>query len=470
MDRKKLSMGTKLGYSIGQVAVSTPYNLVGVFLMFFFTDVAGVSPALAGTVFSIAVLWAAVADPFIGNFSDNLRTRYGRRRPLLLVVAIPLAITTCLLFTAFDFDSEAAKNAYYIILAIVFYTVFTFMEIPFYSLGAEITDDYDERARIRAVSSMFVYVAVLIAVNFPNFIVGKVTAAGGSLEAGWSVAAASCGLISIVALLICWRATKGRELIVQAEKSAQEEKVNIFKAFLETLKVKPVKYVVLANLFFLLGMSIVSSTNVYMLNYVAHVDGARQSIVMSVLPIATIIWLPFINFMATKLGKKKAYIVLVGVAAFACLAFFAIGVYTFASMCVFNAVFALGNGSFWTLCFAMAYDTTEVDEFINGKRREGILVAYMSFAQKVGTAGSTMLIGLILQYVKYDGTAAEQTSTAVNGLISLYTWIPAVFIVISVLSVCIYPITKKRYDALVKALELKKAGKEYSTEGFKELL
>lgn len=470
MNDKRLSLGTKLGYSAGQVAVSTPYNLVGVYLMFFFTNVAGVSPALAGTVFSIAVLWAAVADPFIGNFSDNLRTKYGRRRPMLLAVVLPLAITTWLLFTVFDFDSETSKNAYYIVLAIVFYTAFTLIEIPFYSLGAEITDDYNERARVRAVSSMFVYIAVLIAVNFPNFMVAKVTAAGGTVQEGWSAAAAGCGVISIITLLICWRATKGKELIVTTEKPAAAEKVNIFKAFLETLKVKPVKYVVLANLLFLLGMSIVSSTTVYILNYVVFAEPAQISIVMSVLPIATIIWLPIINLVATKLGKKKAYIILVGIAAAACLLFFVIGVYTVLSLSIFNAVFALGNGSFWTLCFAMAYDTTEVDEFVNGKRREGILVAYMSFAQKVGTAGSTLIIGLILQYVKYDGAAAQQSATAVDGLISLFTWIPAIFIALSVLSVCLYPITRKRYDALMKALELKKAGKEYTTDGFKELL
>ena len=474
MNDNKLGIGTKLGYSIGQVAISTPYNLVGVFLLFFFTDVAGLEPAFAGTVFSIAVIWAAIADPFIGNFSDNLRTKYGRRRPMLLAVAVPLAITTWLLFTAFDFDSEAAKNVYYIVLAIIFYTVFTFTEVPFYSLGAEITNDYNERAKVRATSSMFIYVSVLIAVNLPNLIVAKVTAGGGQPQTGWSIAAAVCGVIAIAALLICWKSTKGRELIVavkgEPDQAGQKEKVNIFKAFVETLKIKPVKWVVLANLLFLLGMSIVSAMTVYIMNYVAFIDPAYQSIVLSVLPVATIIWLPVINFMAPKLGKKKAYIVLVGIAAVACIAMFAIGVYSFASLCIFNVVFALGNGSFWTLCFAMAYDTTEVDEFVNGKRREGILVAYMSFAQKVGTAGSTMLIGVVLQYVKYNGAAAEQTSEAVNGLVALFTWIPAVFIALSVISVCLYPITRPKYEALLKALELKKQGKEYSTEGFEDLL
>ncbi|MPN64832.1 hypothetical protein SDC9_212609 [bioreactor metagenome] len=118
----------------------------------------------------------------------------------------------------------------------------------------------------------------------------------------------------------------------------------------------------------------------------------------------------------------------------------------------------------------MAYDTTEVDEFVNGKRREGVLVSYMSFAQKIGGAVAMWISGLILQFVQYDGTSATQTPLAQSGIIAMYTWIPAIFLALSVLSVFIYPLTKKKHDLISRALELKKQGKPYSTEGFDDLI
>jgi GPH family glycoside/pentoside/hexuronide:cation symporter len=471
-DSKKLSISTKCGYAIGQIGVSVPYNLVSVFLLFFFTDIAGISPAFAGTIFMIAVLWAAVADPFIGIFSDNLRTKYGRRRPILLVIGIPYAIVLWLMFTSVNFDSDIAKNIYYVVFAILFFTAMTFTEVPFYSLGAEITTDFNERTKIRSISSFFIYAAVLIAVNLPNFVVTKVTGGGGTPESGWSLAAIACGAIAFIALVISWNATRGRELIV-GKREADEPKTsggNIFKQFVDVLRVKPVKYVVLANFLYLFGFSTETGVLVYILKYVAHVDPAQQSMVMSVLPIATILWLPVINIISVKLGKKKSYAFLVGIIVAALLVFFAIGAYTVVSLCVLNAILALGNGTFWTLCFAMAYDTTEVDEWVNDKRREGVLVAYMSFAQKVGTALALWATGFILEMTGYIGDAAEQAESAIQGLIGLYTWIPAIIIALSVICVLRYPLTLKKHAALLKAIEQRKKGEAYDTSEFEDLI
>jgi GPH family glycoside/pentoside/hexuronide:cation symporter len=471
-DSVKLSPGTKFGYAIGQVGVSVPYNLVSVFLLFFFTDIAGISPAFAGTIFMIAVLWAAFADPFIGIFSDNLRTKYGRRRPILLAVGIPYAIVLWLMFTAVHFDSGVAKNIYYVIFAILFFTAMTFTEVPFYSLGAEITTDFNERTKIRSISSFFIYLAVLIAVNLPNFIVTKVAESGGSPQNGWSFAALACGAIAFLALLICWNVTRGRELIVGKEEKtgAKSSEDNIFKQFFDVLRVKPVKYIVLANFLYLFGFSTETGVLVYILTYVAHVDPMQQSMVMSVLPIATILWLPVINVISVKLGKKKGYATFVGVIVAALLIFLVANTYTIASLCILNAILALGNGTFWTLCFAMAYDATEVDEWLNNKRREGVLVAYMSFAQKVGTALALWATGFVLEAAGYVGGAAEQTGEAIKGLIGLYTWIPAVLILLSVLCVIRYPLTQEKHAAILKALDQRKKGEACDTTAFEDLL
>lgn len=471
-DNKKLSFGLKCGYAVGQVGVSVPYNLISVFLLFFFTDIAGISPAFAGTIFMIAVLWAAIADPFIGIYSDNLRTKYGRRRPILLAVGLPYAAITGLLFTTFDFGSDAAKNIYYVVFAILFFTAMTFTEVPFYSLGAEITTDFHERTKIRSISSFFIYLAVLIAVNLPNFVVSKVTGGGGSPGSGWSLAAFACGIIAFAALIACWNATRGKELIVgAADKSASKVSgANIFKQFIDVLRVKPVKYIVLANLLYLFGFSTETGVLIYVLNYVAHVDPLQQSMVMSVLPIATILWLPIINLISVKVGKKKGYIIFVGLIVAALALFFCINTYNVVSLCILNATIALGNGTFWTLCFSMAYDTTEVDEWVNSTRREGVLVAYMSFAQKVGTALALWATGFILEAVGYSANAESQTESAVTGLIGLYTWIPAVLILLSVVCVLRFPLTQKKHEAILTALEQRKKGLPYDTKDFEDLI
>jgi GPH family glycoside/pentoside/hexuronide:cation symporter len=359
-----------------------------------------------------------------------------------------------------------------VIFAILFFTAITFTEVPFYSLGAEVTTDFNERTKIRSISSLFIYIAVLIAVNLPNFIVTKVTGSGGSAQTGWSISALACGLIAFIALIICWNATRGRELVVGAvDKSSPKEPAgNIFKQFIDVLRVKPVKYIVLANFLYLFGFSTETGVLIYILTYVAHVDPAQQSMVMSVLPIATMLWLPVINLISVKIGKKKGYMIFVGVIVVALAIFFMVNTYTVMSLCILNASIAHGNGTFWTLCFSMAYDATEVDEWINNKRREGVLVAYMSFAQKIGTALALWATGFVLETVGYIGTAESQTEGAIKGLIGLYTWIPAILILLSIVCVVAYPLTQKKHSAILKALEQRKKGEAYDTSEFSDLL
>lgn len=466
----RLSMSTKIGYGLGQIGISVPYNMVLVFLLFFFTNVAGLQPAFAGTIMLIATVWAAFADPIIGTFSDRIRSKHGRRRPLLLAIALPYGLLTWLLFTNINFSSELSKNIYYVIIAIGFYTALTFLEVPFYSLGAEITSDFDDRTRVRAIASFFVYVAVIIAIQLPNRLTAYLQGGGMDASSSWKIAAGINAVIAVIAILICWNATRGKELLAGDIIKNNQEKESFFDSLVGTMKVKPVKYIVLANFLYMLGFSIETGILVYLMIYVAQMSPGQQAIAFLILPVCTLLFLPIINFISIKLGKKKTYIILLGLEAMVFFIYTFAGTYTFFNLCLVIIGTALGNGAYWTLCFSMAYDTTEVDEFVNGKRREGVLVSYMSFAQKIGGAVAMWISGLILQFVQYDGTAATQTPLAQSGIIAMYTWIPAIFLALSVLSVFIYPLTKKKHSLLSRALELKKQGKPYSTEGFDDLI
>ena len=99
MSGKKLSAGTKLGYSVGTFGDNVPLNIFNFYFLFFLTDIAGVSPVKAGMVSSIAVLWNAVMDPIVGYASDNSRSKYGRRRSFMMKSIIPYGICMFLIFS-----------------------------------------------------------------------------------------------------------------------------------------------------------------------------------------------------------------------------------------------------------------------------------------------------------------------------------------------------------------------------------
>ena len=166
LNSNKLGFKKKFGYAIGQMVDSTGYNVYYFFFLFFLTDFAGVPAGIAGTISLIAIMWDAVTDPIVGNISDNLKSPYGRRRPLMIGATIPYAICTFLLFNNVDFGTNA-KFAYFVVLAILFWSCYKTYVIPFFALGAELTDDFNERTSLRAWASVFLQLAVMLASAAP---------------------------------------------------------------------------------------------------------------------------------------------------------------------------------------------------------------------------------------------------------------------------------------------------------------
>lgn len=234
--RVKLLKRTKIFYGIGQMGDSIPYNLFYIFFLFFLTDVAGISPAIAGRVSLIAILWDAITDPIIGHFSDNLKSPYGRRRPVMLAGALPLGIAVWMLFQTVDV-TEGMKSVYYIGTAMLFWTAYTAYVIPYFALGAEITQDFDERNSLRFYASIFLYLAVLIATAGPMVVVGRVVDAGGTVQDGWSTVGLVFGVLTVCVILVCWKFTQGKELKLTL--AQMEGKRSFFKTFLRHCRLRP---------------------------------------------------------------------------------------------------------------------------------------------------------------------------------------------------------------------------------------
>lgn len=464
LKKERLSLRIKLGYSAGQVGDALAYNFFFFFYFFFLTEVAGVSALQAGFINLFVVLWDAVTDPLIGYLSDNCQSRFGRRRPFILSGAFPLAILLMLSFSVVDF-SAAGKFLYYMITAALFWTAYTLVDIPYYSLGAEITQSFDERTRLRIWGTLAMHLAIGVAGFAPHLVQ---LLGDGEAPAGWFRVSLAAGVIVLGFDLICWNATRGME--VPQGRARIKTKGSMKENLWRSLRLKPVKYVVAANFFFIFGMAVSLGCNMHVLTYIAPLNSLRITILYLVIAVSPLLFLPLISWTAVRFGKRWSFMFLVAFSAVAAILFYFYDHYSFSSLLVYTVLLSLATGAFWTLCYAMAYDQTELDEYIYGSRREGSFVALMSFSQKVGNALGILFLGLFLDLFRYNPSLQEQPELTVTGLKILYTIWPALFLFLSVICIAGYPLTKKKFRAIEAALEARKRGGPVDESLFLDLL
>jgi len=464
-ERTKLSAKTKLGYGIGQMGDSIGFNVFYFFFLFFLTDIIGINPSVAGSISLIAVIWDAVTDPIIGHMSDNLRGKHGRRRPFMLGAMVPYGIIMFLMFNNVNLP-DSAKNIYYIVISMLFWTAYTAYVIPYFALGAEVTNDFDERTNLRVWASYFMYAAVMIASAAPPMIVSTCEKMGMTTVQGWRTVGTLFGILTVLVIFICWWSTKGQEIVTPIDPNAKKE--GIIKAYTDMFKLKPVLPLVISVLLWSWVSSMQSGGLVYLMTHNLDYSAERQSGVMVFLSVMAMVWLPVINKLADKFDKKKVYVYSMAFSGAALAVFGFIGFPVFALLLVEIALYCFGNSTYWTIYYSMMYDISELDEFINGERREGAISALMSFGQKLGAAIAMWLSGQLLEMGGYGVAGMEASATAM--VLRMNTLIPGILGILAAVVAIAYPLTREKFAAISDALQKKKAGQAYSTEAFKELL
>ena len=151
---EKLGFGTMLCYGVGALGEGIGYNVFFAFFIFFMTTIAGISPAVAGAVSTIAVLWDAVTDPMIGIWSDRTKNKHGRRRPFIRWGSLLFGLSIALLFINVDLPQNI-KTVYYIVINMIYWLAMTSFVIPHTALGSELTNDFNDRTKIRSVAVIF---------------------------------------------------------------------------------------------------------------------------------------------------------------------------------------------------------------------------------------------------------------------------------------------------------------------------
>lgn len=460
----KVDLKTNLAYGIGQAGDTIPYCMFYTFFLFYLTDVVGLSPALGGLISLIAVCWDGITTPIVGYLSDHTRSKYGRRRPWMIAGIVPLALTVFLLFAP-----VSSSPVYYIIMAALFWTCYTVYVIPYMSLGSELTTDYNGRNYVRMFNMIVGGIFMLICTSGPTVVQAWGVEKGFGQRTAWGISGAIFGVVALVCGLICWNATRGKENVVIVDVPA-ENKESIFTVIKETMQIRAYRQLCGSTFIIMLGYIVASTAGVYLIVNNCGMSDAQQAVYWAVYAVVYVLMVPIGSAFANRFSKKAAFCIGELVTAAACIVFFITGISSFAMAVVYTVIIQFGSTVFWTNYIAFAYDVAEVDEYKNGKRRDGSLCAIVSFAQKFGSAIGTYVTGTLLTVIGYNAELVQQSAETLRGICGICTLAPLAGNIIAVLIMARYPISREAYDKIVAAIADKKAGKEIDETPFKHCL
>ncbi|MFR5875721.1 MAG: MFS transporter [Eubacterium sp.] len=487
--KSALTKKKKAGYAFGIFTESLVYNMFYTYYLTFLNEIVGIKPVYSSVIIFISIAWDAVTDPLIGNYTDRPGVD---KRKVMKISIIPLAVIFIAAWTSMGsgFSSQIAKILLYTVISMCIWVFYTMYSIPYYAVVAELTEDYDERTEIRSFSSLLNAVAVGLGNILPALVPTVAVLLGKKYESNsYAVIAAIISIMAVVFGFICCKSLNGVYEPKKAEQNTVYENVTLkstFKAFGEILRLKPTKWFLIFVFFFLAGSSMIQSNLTYMvIDCIGMEYDTGIVFVIISLVLAMAVTVPIVEKVAERTDRRTATIIFLSIVIAGEIAIKLVGldlkIGSFKPMCIIApVVLGIGIGTFWTLFYSMGYDLVELNEFKTGERRESTITALPQLVQKFGSAFGILMAGQLLSAYGYDssndvaGKEALFTKVAdpkiIGGMENISTVIPAVLIAAAVVSVIIYPMTRKRFEALMVQLDKKRKGDEYSTDGFEKLL
>lgn len=451
---QKTTLVEKIGYGFASLGDATAYGFIGVFLLFFLTTIAGISPGIAGTIAAVGAIWNAVVNPIMGYFADKVHTRFGRRRPMMLAFSVPLAVGMFLVFTNVDLP-ENIKPVYYGLLVMLYWTGYTGFFVPYLALGADYTSDYDDRTVLRLFGSFFNMLGTMLSMVMPTMIVEFFEKTGMTTEGSWSATALLLGLVSALTIVITVIAAKNKDLPceIQAENKerlhAKDVITGIFSEYIQVACLKPMKYLIFASLFSLVAYTMIMSDMVYLFTYNMGLSAGEISGCLLTRTILGGIFIPIVGKIVLKTDKRET---LIGFYIFGamgmCLVKF-VDIPGILGLFIYVLFATVCTAIYWQIMPSVFYDMCEYDRVTTGKNRTATIVSFQGLVEALAVGIGGQILGIILETAGFDGEAQVQSDVAMIWIENSGTVIPIVFLLCAAVALYKYPINKKVYNQLI---------------------
>lgn len=471
MSIEKITLKEKIGYGFGDAASSMFWKIFGMYSLFFYTDVLGITAAAAGTMFLVARLWDSFFDVFVGIISDRTKSRYGKYRPYLLWFAIPFAVMGAITFFAPDFG-QTGKLVYAYITYSLMMIVYSMINVPYASLLGAISSDPTERNSLSSYRMSFAFIGSFVtfmllqplidffANTFGNETVGEAAKAVESVSTspvGWVMGVGAIGIICVVLFLLCFSWTKERVTQIESEENAsvKQDLKNLFHN-------APWWILVATGLAALLFNAIRDSVAIYYFRDYVKVSYRMPgtgwdmtTIYFLVGQAANLIGVMAAPSISRKYGKKKTYMIAILIAGILSTGFYFIP-NNIAWILVFQFLISIFAGYVLPLLWSMFADIVDHQELLTGRRATGLIFSSSSMSQKLGWAFGSALSGWILAVYNYMPDAAEQSAQTIFGEHMMISLMPALCCVLAFVGMLFYPLTDKKVREIAEQLDLKR--------------
>lgn len=446
---KPFGMQDKVGYMLGDVGSCLLFNFIGSYLLVFYTDVFGISAAAVGTLMAVSRVWDAINDPMMGVIVDKRkRTKDGKFRPYLKYMGIPLGIFTILTFLVIPNMPQGMKLPYAYITYIGFGMAYTAINIPYGSLASVMTNDPVQRTELstwRNISSIFAMIPLMVLT--PKLVFDASDAVS---PKGFLIAAVLYVIIANIGYRLCYKMT--------TERIINEVKEDAPKASLgETLKTlgknKALIGLILSSLGTLTAMFLPNALNAYLFKDYFQAPGLLS--LAGLLPmVGTFLAIPVTGKLVAKFGKKNIaiYSGIVSIAAYVVLVLFP----TKNPMLYIALITVSGFGTalYGMIVWALVGDVIDYQEYLSGKREEGIVYATYSLSRKLVQAIVGSIGGFALAAIGYQSGAATQAPEVAESIRTIITVVPLIgFIFGTVCLKFVYNLSNKTLNEVNEELE-----------------
>merc|ERR1712137_170615 len=472
-EREKLALWRKAAFGFGNFSRYTVIGIQAFFLNVFLLEVAGLSTFWSGTILLIKQIYDGVTDPLVGGLSDSLHTRWGRRKPWILLASIPAGIFWVLSWYTPDFiTSSGGLVVYFIIVLLAFSTMNTFVSVPYNAMVPDVAVDYDDRTAVVLFQEVFGLSSVIIfsyfqaeAVEFfrqednPDLI---------DYKKGYLVASFVTVFSVVLPMLVAISFVKEQKPKPNPEGIAANA-IGRILAWFKNFFVNLFQALLFKEFFLIVVVFVLSMTAAYLfinnfVLYIKYVLKAEEqtAYMMLTLQASCTLSIFFWAFMSRQIGKKLTFFVGSVLWIGGTLPIMFVNendITVFYCLCVVRAI---GSGVGFLIPLAILPDVIELDRLKNGKAREGILYSLMILIQKTGVGLALTGSNYVLGFAGYEPTSSENTVQAedryqpqevLNTFRLLMTITPVVCVALALVAISFINVTKETLDELEASLD-----------------